>query len=1013
MPPLTEYVNNGNVRRFLDMLSAAEGTDTHSYNTLFGGARFDSLAEHPRVSSPFTETTGRRNRSDASGRYGFLSSTWDEQAKKLGLKDFGPYSQDLAAINLLKEKGILPHVLSGEWDQAIQKAGPVWASLPSSPYPQPRRSREFVMARLNNANATTQAPAAQGPSIEAMMNAMDKAQAANDSNAVLEIQNLIKGRFTSARQKAEAAGDTNAVQEIDSRLQQIMSGQGTQAAPVPVAPPTEPQGTTLAPRVADALVDPQAAPVTPPMDPQAVPVAPPMDPQAVTAAPEPALTPAMAPAPQAAPAAPQSTAQLLGVPGAAPAAPVAPVAPKVTDAQMNSDPKWVANAKQIYKDVQGSDFSGSDAEAADWLKNYVAQTKWNMAGGATTIYDAMTKMSPESKQALLASIQMYGDAPTSMESVGRALKGIGTDPTTYLTLGLGNLVTKTVGKKLAQEGVKQVLESGIKNRLVSGATAQAAASGAGFGAANNLIDQGVQIAADGQEGIDPTKLAINTAVGAGAGAGVNKILEKFTGKAAVRDFGQRAGSEVNAAMDAEITKDLAEMAANSAKLRGGNPRELQAIDANDLARKYITQAEEAINKLDPQTREPLISALRNGRALNAEERNAVMATPGGSDVLNIVDKADRVRTLTGQMGSQGGVLGTVARQAVNLSPAYLSALAGYPVPVTVDMLKAITNKLGGKTTRAEAIAETLKVPSTRAANSVSDILGPSPAAQSIDSIRQMAAQAVTDRTARIEAAKQARASAGTKVEDPNALISELMGKDPTYLLSLNSPFGAPRNATEMGEFSKTLRLQMEARAAKERLAQEAAAAAKGANPTTDRNSILEATGMPLGGPFQELLQGGRSGLNLTSDQAVDALRIVSGKNRGNPLGTAADQIRKSSPDGVTSPDAFYGIQNEIRKLQERGVLGGQPGALTSVNPVRNPISYAANVRTAEAALKQATDAAPSNAMAQFANVVAGTKSPETKAKLVQQRLLKTTDPAEIQYLTDFIEPLTRFGAKSK
>lgn len=941
MPPLTEYVNNGNVRRFLDMLSAAEGTDTHSYNTLFGGARFDSLAEHPRVSSPFTETTGRRNRSDASGRYGFLSSTWDEQAKKLGLKDFGPYSQDLAAINLLKEKGILPHVLSGEWDQAIQKAGPVWASLPSSPYPQPRRSREFVMARLNNANATTQAPAAQGPSIEAMMNAMGKAQAANDSNAVLEIQNLIKGRFTSARQKAEAAGDTNAVQEIDSRLQQIMSGQGTQAAPVPVAPPTEPQGTTLAPRVADALVDPQAAPVAPPMDPQAVPVAPPMDPQAVPAAPEPALTPAMAPAPQAAPAAPQSTAQLLGVPGAASAAPVAPVAPKVTDAQMNSDPKWVSNAKQIYKDVQGSEFSGSDAEAADWLKNYVAQTKWNMAGGATTIYDAMTKMSPESKQALLASIQMYGDAPTSMESVGRAAKGIFTDPTTYATGGVGSLITKTIGKKAAEAAVLAAAREGIKKQLLSTGTKQAMTAGAGYGAASNALDQGVKIAADGQEEFDLGQLGISSAIGAAAGGTLNKGVDLITGRNAVRNLGARSGSVEDLATNAEIIAKLKQEAENPAREIFGKQPNLQRREVNArVTTDIMDEARKVVNGLpkDYPNRDMLVEATKKG--VNASQRTLddLAQVPGGQEIVDVINKAVRADRMTAPNPSSQNFL---IRGARTLSDFMLPGVVSKPINYMLkprasseDVTRKLIDKYG---TAAKTLMSTPGMPM-------------SPANRSIQSLQDIAQEAAS---------------------------------------------------------------QTQARRAASQLEAQTAAQARQTENLASRNSILEATGMPLGGSFQELLQGGRSGLNLTSDQAVDALRIVSGKNRGNPLGTAADQIRKSSPDGVSNPDAFYGIQNEIRKLQERGVLGGQPGALSSVNPVRNPISYAANVRTAEAALKQATDAAPSNAMAQFANVVAGTKSPETKAKLVQQRLLKTTDPAEIQYLTDFIEPLTRFGAKSK
>jgi muramidase (phage lysozyme) len=147
---LYPYLENPNVRSFLGMIGSAEGTDKHGYNTLFGGGKVDSLTDHPRQLFDFTETTGRPNKTTAAGRYQFLSNTWDEQAKKLGLQDFGPQSQDLAAINLLRERGILPDVLQGNWDSAVKKSGSIWASLPTSPYPQPRQSNEFVMNKLNN-----------------------------------------------------------------------------------------------------------------------------------------------------------------------------------------------------------------------------------------------------------------------------------------------------------------------------------------------------------------------------------------------------------------------------------------------------------------------------------------------------------------------------------------------------------------------------------------------------------------------------------------------------------------------------------------------------------------------------------------------------------------------------------------------------------------------------------------------------------------------------------------------
>lgn len=873
-------------------------------------------------------------------------------------------------------------------------------------------------------NMETPAQQTAQPSFAQLEAALAKARAANNPVAVEKLTKMLQEPLAQARVRALEAGNDVAANKIIQRMQ-ALGFDPTVAAPAPVAPPGQTQITeapgpdTLGTPSQPADYDPSQRDMGGLGTPAAAPEAP-VAPVAAPVAPTPELSPAAAPAaPVAAPAAPRppTTAELVsGSPAPVTTLPTTTVTagPKrnLTDSGFESDPTWIGNAKRIYQETEGKPFEGGDADAAKWLKNYVAQTKWNMGSAGLTIYDAMNKLSPEGKQALLQSIKEYGDAPTSGESVLRGLKGIATDPTTYLTAGVGNLITKTVGKKAAEVALRKAIEEGIKKQTLSTATKQAAASGAAYGAAGNALDQGVQVAADGQESIDPTQLATSAAGGAVVGAGASKIIDKLTGRGAVRNFSERSGNVENAKFDAEITRDLTDMATFGQQ----SPKTLQAIDANALARKYTSQAEEAINKLDPQVREPLLSALRNGRALNKEEQEAVLNMPGGREVLDIVYKADRVRTLTAQEGAKGGVLGTIGRQAVNMSPAYMSALAGYPVPVTIDMLKAITNKLGGKTTRAEAIADTLAIPNKEAADTVGKLLGPSVATDSIEKLRQMAAQAVTDRTARIEAAKQARSTAAKAADNPNIAISELQGKDPTYILGLSNPFGSPKNEDQIKEFSNVIRRQMESRVAKEKLAAEAAERAKAEAAANNRNSVLQATGMPLGGPFQELLQGGRSGLNLTTDQAVEALRIAANKNKGNPIGEAANQVRRSSPEGVTDTNAFYGLQNELRKLQERGVLGGQPGALSEVTQgsgIRNPISYAANVRTAEAALKVAQESAPNNALAQFANVVARTKSPEAKAALVQQRLLKATDQAEIDYLTNFIEPLTRFGAKSK
>ncbi|WP_337080752.1 glycoside hydrolase family 104 protein [Acinetobacter pittii] len=128
-----------NVQKMLNLIASAEGVK-HGYNTLFGNERLEDLSKHPNVKKEFTQTDGKKNATTAAGRYQFLKDTWDGVAKQLGLKDFSPKNQDIAAVALLAQNGALPSVLKGDFKTAVQKSGSTWASLPSSPYAQPKRS---------------------------------------------------------------------------------------------------------------------------------------------------------------------------------------------------------------------------------------------------------------------------------------------------------------------------------------------------------------------------------------------------------------------------------------------------------------------------------------------------------------------------------------------------------------------------------------------------------------------------------------------------------------------------------------------------------------------------------------------------------------------------------------------------------------------------------------------------------------------------------------------------------
>lgn len=155
---LQQAYNNPNVRRLLDVIASAEGVK-HGYNTMFGNQRFDNLSAHPNVRKSFRQTDGRTNYTTAAGRYQFIKGTWDGLARQYGFRDFSPQSQDLGAIALIAQRGALQDAINGNYQKAIGKLGSTWASLPSSPYAQPRRSQDWINKQLGGIGSGEYRPA--------------------------------------------------------------------------------------------------------------------------------------------------------------------------------------------------------------------------------------------------------------------------------------------------------------------------------------------------------------------------------------------------------------------------------------------------------------------------------------------------------------------------------------------------------------------------------------------------------------------------------------------------------------------------------------------------------------------------------------------------------------------------------------------------------------------------------------------------------------------------------------
>jgi lysozyme len=152
-------------RALLNTIRFAEGTWTggrhDGYRMLYGGRLIADLTRHPEI------LVRSRYNSAAAGAYQFLPRTWEEAARMLRLPDFGPASQDQAALYLVERRGVLQRFdRQGLCHEVLARLAPEWASLPTnsgqSYYGQPVQDAR-VLLRFYSAQLARERAAAPGP----------------------------------------------------------------------------------------------------------------------------------------------------------------------------------------------------------------------------------------------------------------------------------------------------------------------------------------------------------------------------------------------------------------------------------------------------------------------------------------------------------------------------------------------------------------------------------------------------------------------------------------------------------------------------------------------------------------------------------------------------------------------------------------------------------------------------------------------------------------------------------
>ena len=693
-----------NLSAFLNFLGKAEGAD---YNTIVGGNQFNDFSKHPNV----VGLTTKEGPSTAAGRYQITGTTYRDLAPKLGITDFSPESQDKIAIALIERANALNDIKSGNYDAAIQKLGSTWASLPSSPYSQPKKDQSWVMKALEESVNAVIPPALAAQGGQMANNAWMSAPVIEDAVAP-------NTQGTSSWMSAPIIPE-------DSTSPQVNANAPPQARQQPDTSTTQ-SGLMDQMKRAGGLFLRSAGEGAE---------------QAFTF-PVRAVGEAVA-----------TGANLAGFPQAS---------KSISETVGMSAPTIASGV---------SDLAGLPKPQTGLEKGVAGGVKAMAGAGVGGVSSALARNAPQLSQQALANVM-------PVATTGKQLGLFG---------GIGS----------AMEAAPLETSAGLATLATL-----AAASAAGRG-----------------------KLKLNTS-----------SAEKGILQAANQ-------SPSRAAADSEIILKINKEFNNANRMVDGKIQPLTAMELNTKVQdSFINPIKDSIEKL-PQNypnRKLYLESLKKADGLDSTSINNLRNDPMGVAVADAIEQSQRSRILTEAIGAKGGLIGAAARAGVDAAPIAISAGTSVPAYIPQGFTASIKNKLGGRVGRADRGQQLVGESMVKGAQNVLKKTGASEASQGKEVIDKLVDQAVksqaalkaaqeAQQAARVaarqvspeEAARRTAERAAKKAADLEAKskaelqqgIADVQAKDPTYLLGASNKFGAPRNPTEMTEFSNQIKRQMEAREA--------------------------------------------------------------------------------------------------------------------------------------------------------------------------------------------------------
>jgi len=204
---------------------------------------------------------------------------------------------------------------------------------------------------------------------------------------------------------------------------------------------------------------------------------------------------------------------------------------RLSEAELKKDPEWIKVAKSIYEFNEGTTLGikkdgkpkklNSDKEYADYALRYMGWFNYNIPKMGNEALDLFEFANQQQKEDFVSAMDMYDNKKISWDGVGRFIKGVGSDPSTYI--GIGTFGAGLVGRAGVKEATKQSIKEFVKQGAVQGAKI-GAIEGAAYSTVDNALRQSARIMSGQREGFDFGESGQSALFGATVGGGLGGTI---------------------------------------------------------------------------------------------------------------------------------------------------------------------------------------------------------------------------------------------------------------------------------------------------------------------------------------------------------------------------------------------------------------------------------------------------------------------------------------------------------